>query len=134
MEAFKINRYSVTLESDYGTFTLPFDDAEFLSRYYTAADNCTKYTSQMREQLKTIPPNDHKALAHLTIEAGKYIAGQIDEAIGAGTCAAVFGDATPSIDACMEFFAALKPYFEAYEQKRREFTSRYSADRMGGAV
>lgn len=131
MAKLSFKRYSVEIEADYGTFIIPFDDAGFLPRYYDAVDKCGKYIESAKERLKETGNENPLSLLGLNLDVGKYFVEQIDYAFGEGTCAKVFGDITPTPDLIQDFLEAMAPYFEEYKNKRKEFTSKYSANRVG---
>ena len=57
----------------------------------------------------------------------------IDKVFGEGTCRKVYGDILPSVEMHMQFFDALRPYFEEEAKRRQEKMNKYSARRMGDA-
>lgn len=63
-----------------------------------------------------------------------YFRDAIDEVFGEGTCRKVYGDILPSIEMHLQFFDALRPYFEEEAQRRQQKMNRYSAKRRGDSV
>lgn len=141
MEKIRIARNVKRIEvNDDGEFIdLDFDDLNLPYRYYAMLKRFEKdraeFSRELSEKLKG--KNAAESTEEL-VEAERrlniYFRDAIDEVFGEGTCRKVYGDLLPSIEMHLQFFDALRPYFEEEAQRRQQKMSRYSAKRRGDSV
>lgn len=140
MEKIRLQRNIKRIEvNDEGEcITLDFDDLNLPYRYYGMIKNLerdrAKFTAELAEKLK------EKSALECTeelVEAERrlniYFRDAVDEVFGEGTCRKVYGDILPSFEMHMQFFDALRPYFEEEAKRRQVRMNKYNAGRMGNA-
>ena len=105
------------------------DDAE------KAKAQVAEFAKELAEKLKGKPSS---VCAEELVEAERqlniYFRDAVDEVFGEGTCRKVYGDILPSIEMHMQFFDALRPYFEEEAKRRQARMNKYNAGRMGNAI
>lgn len=141
MEKIRIARNVKRIEvNDEGEFIeLDFDDLNLPYKYYSMLKQFekdrTKFTAELTEKLKG--KNAEESAAEF-VEAERqlniYFRDAVDEVFGKDTCRKVYGDILPSVEMHMQFFDALRPYFEEEAERRRRKMDRYSAKRSGDSV
>lgn len=126
--------------NDDGEFiTLDFDDLNLPYRYYGMLKRFekerAKFTNELAQKLKGKPTNIcTEELVNAERELNTYFRDAVDEVFGEGTCRKVYGDILPSLEMHMQFFDALRPYFEEEAKRRQEKMNKYSAKRSGDSV
>lgn len=126
--------------NDEGEFiTLDFDDLELPYRYYGVLKKFekdrAKFTNELAQKLKDKPADIcTEELVKAERELNVYFRDAVDEVFGEGTCRKVYGDILPSIEMHLQFFDALRPYFEEAAKQRQEKMNKYSAKRSGDGV
>lgn len=126
--------------NDDGEFiTLDFDDLNLPYRYYGMLKRFekerAKFTNELAQKLKGKPTNIcTEELVNAERELNTYFRDAVDEVFGEGTCRKVYGDILPSLEMHMQFFGALRPYFEEEAKRRQEKMNKYSAKRSGDSV
>lgn len=125
--------------NDNGEFiTLDFDDLNLPYRYYGMLKRLekdrVKFAQELQEKLRDKTGMDSaEELVNAERDLNIYFRDAIDEVFGEGTCRKVYGDILPSIDMHLQFFDAIRPYFEEEAQRRRQKMSKYSAKRSGSS-
>lgn len=126
--------------NDDGEFiTLDFDDLNLPYRYYGMIKKFekdrAKLAKELAEKLKGKPSS---VCAEELVEAERqlniYFRDAVDEVFGKETCRKVYGDILPSLEMHLQFFDALRPYFEEETRRRQEKMNKYSAKRSGDSV
>lgn len=140
MEKIRLQRNVKHIEvNDDGEFiTLDFDDLDLPYRYYGMLKKLEKdrvrFSKEMAEKFKDRSPEDiAEELVEAEFKMNIYFRDAVDEVLGAGTCRKVYGDILPSLEMHLQFFDALRPYFEEEAKRRQERMSKYSARRTGNA-
>lgn len=118
--------------------TLDFDDLNLPYRYYGMLKRLekdrVKFAQELQEKLRDkTSMNSAEELVNAERDLNIYFRDAIDEVFGEGTCRKVYGDILPSIDMHLQFFDAIRPYFEEEAQRRRQKMSKYSAKRSGSS-
>ena len=141
MEKIRIARNVKRIEvNDEGEFIeLNFDDLNLPYKYYAMLKRFekdrVKFTEELTESVKG--KNSEESAAEF-VEAERrlniYFRDAVDEVFGEGTCRKVYGDILPSVDMHMQFFDAIRPYFEEEAERRRQKMNKYSAKRSGNSV
>ncbi len=131
-----IKRIEVNDNGEY--ITLDFDDLELPYRYYGMLKKLekdrVKFSAELAEKLKGKPASVcTEELVNAERELNIYFRDAVDEVFGEGTCRKVYGDILPSVEMHLQFFDALRPYFEEEAKRRQERMNKYSARRMGNA-
>ena len=91
-----------------------------------------RFSAELAEKLKGKPSNIcTEELVKAEHDLNVYFRNAVDEVFGEGTCRKVYGDILPSLEMHMQFFDAIRPYFEEEAKRRQERMSKYSARRMG---
>ncbi len=141
MEKIRIARNVKRIEvNDEGEFIeLDFDDLNLPYRYYAMLKRFEKDRAEFsRELAEKLKGKTAEESAEELVEAERrlniYFRDAIDEVFGEGTCRKVYGDILPSIEMHLQFFDALRPYFEEEAQRRQQKMNRYSAKRRGDSV
>ncbi len=141
MEKIRIARNVKRIEvNDEGEFIeLDFDDLNLPYRYYAMLKRFEKDRAEFsRELAEKLKGKTAVESAEELVEAERrlniYFRDAIDEVFGEGTCRKVYGDILPSIEMHLQFFDALRPYFEEEAQRRQQKMNRYSAKRRGDSV
>lgn len=140
MDKIRIQRNVKRIEvNDNGdVLVLDFDDLNLPYKFYAMikkfeADR-VKFTKELSEKLKDGSAAENAdALVEAERELNIYMRDAIDGVFGEGTCRKVYGDILPSVEMHMQFFDALKPYFDEEAKRRQEKMSKYSARRTGDA-
>lgn len=140
MDKIRIQRNVKRIEvNDNGEFiTLDFDDLNLPYHYYGMLKKFekdrAKFTNELAEKLKDKPKDIcTEELVNAERELNIYFHDAVDEVFGEGTCRKVYGDILPSFEMHMQFFDALRPYFEEETKHRQARMNKYSARRMGNA-
>ena len=140
MNKIRITRNIKRIEvNDNGEFiTLDFDDLNLPYRYYGMLKRLekdrVKFAQELQEKLRDKTGMDSaEELVNAERELNIYFRDAIDEVFGEGTCRKVYGDILPSIDMHLQFFDAIRPYFEEEAQRRRQKMNKYSAKRSGSS-
>lgn len=140
MDKIRITRNIKRIEvNDNGEFiTLDFDDLNLPYRYYGMIKRLekdrVKFAQELQEKLRDKTGMDSaEELVNAERELNIYFRDAIDEVFGEGTCRKVYGDILPSIDMHLQFFDAIRPYFEEEAQRRRQKMNKYSAKRSGSS-
>lgn len=140
MDKIRIARNIKRIEvNDNGEFiTLDFDDLNLPYRYYGMLKRLekdrVKFAQELQEKLRDKTGMDSaEELVNAERDLNIYFCDAIDEVFGEGTCRKVYGDILPSIDMHLQFFDAIRPYFEEEAQRRRQKMSKYSAKRSGSS-
>lgn len=140
MDKIRIARNIKRIEvNDNGEFiTLDFDDLNLPYRYYGMIKRLekdrVKFAQELQEKLRDKTGMDSaEELVNAERELNIYFRDAIDEVFGEGTCRKVYGDILPSIDMHLQFFDAIRPYFEEEAQRRRQKMNKYSAKRSGSS-
>lgn len=141
MEKLHIARNIKKIEvNDDGEFiTLNFDDLELPYRYYGMLrrfeQDRVKFTNELAKKLKNKPSSIcTEELVEAEYNLNIYFRDAVDEIFGEGTCRKVYGDILPSFEMHMQFFDALRPYFEEEAKRRQEKMNKYNAKRSGDSV
>lgn len=140
MDKIRIARNIKRIEvNDNGEFiTLDFDDLNLPYRYYGMLKRLekdrVKFAQELQEKLRDKTGMDSaEELVNAERDLNIYFRDAIDEVFGEGTCRKVYGDILPSIDMHLQFFDAIRPYFEEEAQRRRQKMNKYSAKRSGSS-
>lgn len=140
MDKIRITRNIKRIEvNDNGEFiTLDFDDLNLPYRYYGMLKRLekdrVKFAQELQEKLRDKTGMDSaEELVNAERDLNIYFRDAIDEVFGEGTCRKVYGDILPSIDMHLQFFDAIRPYFEEEAQRRRQKMNKYSAKRSGSS-
>lgn len=140
MDKIRITRNIKRIEvNDNGEFiTLDFDDLNLPYRYYGMLKRLekdrVKFAQELQEKLRDKTGMDSaEELVNAERDLNIYFRDAVDEVFGEGTCRKVYGDILPSIDMHLQFFDAIRPYFEEEAQRRRQKMSKYSAKRSGSS-
>lgn len=141
MEKIRIARNVKRIEvNDKGEFIeLDFDDLNLPYRYYAMLKRFEKdradFSRELTEKLKGKTAEEStEELVEAERRLNIYFRDAIDEVFGADTCRKVYGDILPSIEMHLQFFDALRPFFEEEAQRRQQKMSKYSAKRRGDSV
>lgn len=140
MDKIRITRNIKRIEvNDNGEFiSLDFDDLNLPYRYYGMLKRLekdrVKFAQELQEKLRDKTGMDSaEELVNAERDLNIYFRDAIDEVFGEGTCRKVYGDILPSIDMHLQFFDAIRPYFEEEAQRRRQKMNKYSAKRSGSS-
>lgn len=140
MDKIRITRNIKRIEvNDNGEFiTLDFDDLNLPYRYYGMLKRLekdrVKFAQELQEKLRDKTGMDSaEELVNAERDLNIYFRDAIDEVFGEGTCRKVYGDILPSIDMHLQFFDAIRPYFEEEAQRRRQKMNKYNAKRSGSS-
>lgn len=140
MEKIRLQRNIKRIEvNDDGEFiTLDFDDLNLPYRYYGMIRRFEKdraeFAAKLAEKLKDGSPEENNdELINAERELNIYLRDAVDKVFGEGTCRKVYGDILPSVEMHLQFFEALRPYFEEEGKRRQSRMNKYSARRMGNA-
>lgn len=126
--------------NDDGEFiVLDFDDLELPYRYYGMLKRFekdrAKFANELAQKLKGKPADIcTEELVKAERELNIYFRDAVDEVFGEGTCRKVYGNILPSFEMHLQFFDALRPYFEEEAKRRQEKMNKYSAKRSGDSV
>ncbi len=118
---------------------LDFDDLNLPYRFYGMLKKLetdrVKFSKRFSESLKgktAAECSDEFVAAER--ELNIYFRDAIDEVFGEGTCRKVYGDILPSLEMHLQFFDALRPYFEEELKRRQQKMDKYSAKRRGDSA
>lgn len=107
---------------------LPLGSDSFIRDFY----NLMKYIKGESEKFQ------ENGIDDITEESIDSIVGisdtvfeKVEKLLGDGTCQKVFGDCKPGIGMFMEFFDALVPFIEEYQEAQNAKLSKYNAGRTG---
>ena len=127
----EVNDNGDILELDFDDLNLPYAFYGMIKQFET---DRAKFTKELAEKIKD---KSDAETADVFVEAERelniYMRDAIDKVFGEGTCRKVYGDILPSVEMHMQFFDALRPYFEEEAKRRQEKMNKYSARRMGDA-
>lgn len=138
MEKIRLQRNIKRIEvNDDGEFiTLDFDDLNLPYKFYGMIKKFEKdrarFAAELDEKLKngSLEDNaDELIVAERSLNV--YLRGAVDEVFGEGTCRKVYGNILPSVEMHLQFFDALRPYFEEEAKRRQQKMNKYNAGRMG---
>lgn len=125
----EVNDNGDTLELNFDDLNLPYRFYAMIKKFETDRE---KFTKELAEKIKDMSDKDAAAaFVEAERELNVYMRDAIDEVFGEGTCRKVYGDILPSVEMHMQFFDALRPYFEEEAQRRQAKMNKYSARRMG---
>ena len=140
MEKIRLQRNIKRIEvnNDGEFITLDFDDLNLPYRFYGMVrkfeKDCAEFAAKLAEKLKDGSPEEtNDELINAERELNIYLRDAVDKVFGEGTCRKVYGDILPSVEMHLQFFEALRPYFEEEGKRRQQKMSKYSARRMGNA-
>lgn len=140
MEKIRLQRNIKRIEvNDDGEFiTLDFDDLNLPYRFYGIVRKFEKdraeFAAKLAEKLKDGSPEEtNDELINAERELNIYLRDAVDKVFGEGTCRKVYGDILPSVEMHLQFFEALRPYFEEEGKRRQQKMNKYSARRTGNA-
>lgn len=127
----EVNDNGDTLDLDFDDLNLPYAFYGMIKQF--EADR-TKFTKELAEKIKDKSDEETvDAFVEAERELNIYMRDAIDKVFGEGTCRKVYGDILPSVEMHMQFFDALRPYFEEEAKRRQAKMNKYSARRMGDA-
>ena len=140
MEKIRLQRNIKRIEvNDDGEFiTLDFDDLNLPYRYYGMIRRFEKdraeFAAKLAEKFKDGSPEENNdELINAERELNICLRDAVDEVFGEGTCRKVYGNILPSVEMHLQFFDALRPYFEEEGKRRQQKMNKYSARRLGNA-
>ena len=140
MDRIRIKRNIKRIEvNDNGdVLELDFDDLNLPYRYYAMLKNFEqdrdRFTKELAEKIKDLSDEESAdAFVQAERELNEYMRDAVDKVFGEGTCRKVYGDILPSWEMHVQFFDALRPYFEEEAERRQAKMNKYSARRMGNA-
>ena len=140
MEKIRLQRNIKRIEvNDDGEFiTLDFDDLNLPYKFYGMIKRFEKdraeFAAELAEKLKNGSAEENAAeLIAAERRLNLYLLDAVDEVFGKGTCRKVYGDILPPVEMHLQFFDALRPYFEDEAKRRQAKMSKYNAGRMGNA-
>lgn len=141
MEKIRLQRNIKRIEvNDNGEcIELDFDDLNLPYRYYGMIrrfeKDRVKFAEKLAEKLKNGSPEENADdMVNAERELNIYLRDAVDEVFGEGTCRKVYGDILPSVEMHLQFFDALRPYFEEEAKRRQQKMNKYRADRSGDSV
>ena len=117
---------------------LDFDDLNLPYRYYAMLKDLEQdremFTKELAEKIKDLSDEESAdAFVQAERELNEYMRDAVDKVFGEGTCRKVYGDILPSWETHLQFFDALRPFFEEEAKRRQTKMNKYSARRMGNA-
>ncbi len=127
----EVNDNGDILELDFDDLNLPYAFYGMIKQFES---DRVRFTKELAERIKDKP--DKEVIDEFVAaerELNIYMRDAIDKVFGEGTCRKVYGDILPSVEMHMQFFDALRPYFEEEAKRRQEKMNKYSARRMGDA-
>ena len=125
----EVNDNGEILELDFDDLNLPYNFYAMIKKLET---DRVKFTEELAENLKG--KSDEESVDEMIAaerELNIYMRDAIDKVFGEGTCRKVYGDILPSVEMHMQFFDALRPYFEDELKRRQQKMNKYSARRTG---
>lgn len=127
----EVNDNGDILELDFDDLNLPYAFYGMIKKF---KDDRVRFTKELAEKIKDMSDEETAdAFVAAERELNIYMRDAIDKVFGEGTCRKVYGDILPSVEMHMQFFDALRPYFEEEAKRRQEKMNKYSARRMGDA-
>lgn len=141
MDRIRIQRNVKRIEvNDNGEFiTLDFDDLNLPYKFYGMLKKLetdrVEFAERFSESLKG--KSNAECLDEFIAaerDLNIYFRDAVDEVFGEGTCRKVYGDILPSLEIHMQFFDALRPFFEEELKRRRQKMDKYSAKRRGDSA
>lgn len=127
----EVNDNGDILELDFDDLNLPYAFYGMIKQF--EADR-VKFTKELAEKIKDMSDKETvDAFVEAERELNIYMRDAVDKVFGEGTCRKVYGDILPSVEMHMQFFDALRPYFEEEAKRRQQKMNKYSARRMGDA-
>lgn len=127
----EVNDNGDILELDFDDLNLPYAFYGMIKQFES---DRAKFTKELAEKIKDMSDEETAdAFVAAERELNIYMRDAIDKVFGEGTCRKVYGDILPSVEMHMQFFDALRPYFEEEAKRRQEKMNKYSARRMGDA-
>lgn len=127
----EVNDNGEILELDFDDLNFPYNFYAMIKKFET---DRVKFTEELAENLKG--KSDEESVDEMIAaerELNIYMRDAIDKVFGEGTCRKVYGDILPSVEMHMQFFDALRPYFEDELKRRQQKMNKYSARRTGDA-
>lgn len=127
----EVNDKGDVIVLDFDDLNLPYAFYGMIKKFET---DRVKFTKELVERLKD-KSAEESADEYVAAERelNIYMRDAIDKVFGEGTCRKVYGDILPSVEMHLQFFDALRPYFEEEAKRRQAKMSKYSARRMGDA-
>lgn len=127
----EVNDNGDVIELDFDDLNLPYAFYGMIKKFET---DRVRFTKELAEKLKG-KSDEETADEYVAAERelNIYMRDAIDKVFGVGTCRKVYGDILPSVEMHLQFFDALRPYFEEEAKRRQAKMSKYSARRMGDA-
>lgn len=124
-------KIEVNDEGDY--ILLPLADDKFIKSFYKMLDDVKKKTETAVSELPSEDESDETILGAMdeVIGVGDCLFEQTERLFGDGTCRKVFGEIRPGVTLFMEFFNAIIPFIEEYQQERDSRLNKYGAGRTG---
>lgn len=127
----EVNDNGDILELDFDDLNLPYNFYAMMKKFET---DRVEFTKALAEKIKGKSDKETvDAFVEAERELNIYMRDAIDKVFGEGTCRKVYGDILPSVEMHMQFFDALRPYFEEEAKRRQAKMNKYSARRMGDA-
>lgn len=127
----EVNDKGDVIELDFDDLNLPYAFYGMIKKFET---DRVKFTKELAERLKDKSAEESAdELVAAERELNIYMRDAIDKVFGEGTCRKVYGDILPSVEMHLQFFDALRPYFEEEAERRQAKMNKYSARRMGNA-
>lgn len=127
----EVNDNGDVIELDFDDLNLPYAFYGMIKKFET---DRIKFTKELAEKLKD-KSAEETADEYVAAERelNIYMRDAIDKVFGEGTCRKVYGDILPSVEMHLQFFDALRPYFEEEAKRRQAKMNKYSARRLGDA-
>ncbi len=127
----EVNDNGDILELDFDDLNLPYKFYGMVKQFET---DRVKLIKELAEKLKGMSDDESvDTMVQAERKLNEYMRDAIDKVFGEGTCRKVYGDILPSWEMHMQFFDALRPYFEEEAKRRQQRMNKYSARRMGNA-
>lgn len=127
----EVNDNGDILELDFDDLNLPYNFYAMIKKFET---DRAKFTEELAAKLKGKSSDEiSDELVDAERELNIYMRDAIDKVFGEGTCRKVYGDILPSVEMHLQFFDALRPFFDEELKRRQEKMNKYSARRMGDA-
>lgn len=127
----EVNDNGDVIELDFDDLNLPYAFYGMIKKFET---DRIKFTKELAEKIKDKSDEETvDAFVEAERELNIYMRDAIDKVFGEGTCRKVYGDILPSVEMHMQFFDALRPYFEEEAKRRQAKMNKYSARRLGDA-
>ncbi len=125
----EVNDNGDILKLDFDDLNLPYKFYGMVKQFET---DRVKFVKELAEKLKDMSDDESMdTMVQAERELNVYMRDAVDEVFGEGTCRKVYGDILPSVEMHMQFFDALRPYFEEEAKRRQQRMNKYNAGRMG---